>query len=67
MEGCRKLEHVGVNVGFTAGSPRWSSALLWGVEVGSGFDGGGAVWVGQVSGVRCRTDWVLRNPGSSQG
>lgn len=27
-----------------------------GVEMGAGFGGGGAVWVGQVSGVGCKAD-----------
>lgn len=48
MEGCGKRELVRVNVGLTVGTPQRSSALLWEVEVGLGFDDGDAFWVGQV-------------------
>ena len=57
VKGGRKLEHGRVNMGSLlehhSGPPR---SLLWGVVVAAGFDGGGAVWVGQFSGVGCKAD-----------
>ena len=43
-------------------------SLLWGVEVGAGVDGGGAVWVGGISGrgIGPRTPRPARIPSSDQ-